>query len=215
VGQLLARPAHFVPVKRFAIDRDEVTVAEYNVFLDVTVAEYNVFLDSVSIAGLASNRDASRRNFPVTGVPWLEATAYCRWRESNGGRLPTEEEWEAAARGKDRRNYPWGDSWLTGAANTAGAKQHARTAVGSLPAGATPSGINDLIGNVWEWTSTFLRPYEGSPVTVDSIGVFVVIRGGAFNTPNSKATAWYRGYNRAKAVPSDLANTGFRCAFSL
>jgi iron(II)-dependent oxidoreductase len=85
---------------------------------------------------------------------------------------------------------------------------------GTFPSGATPDGIQDLIGNVWEWTSSPYRAYPGATAFADSMQQFRVIRGGAFNTPDSIATASVRGYNRPAAPRDQLALTGFRCAMA-
>jgi formylglycine-generating enzyme required for sulfatase activity len=151
-------------------------------------------------------------DLPVTRVGWNEATSYCAWRHQDGGRLPTEIEWEAAARGASGAQYPWGNSLVAGAANTAGAGRSSVEPVGSFPAGNTPTGISDLIGNVWEWTASPMRAYPGGAPVADSLGGYRVIRGGAFNTPDAIATAWLRGYNRPSTAPEALEFTGFRCA---
>jgi iron(II)-dependent oxidoreductase len=83
--------------------------------------------------------------------------------------------------------------------------------VGSFPRGATASGIQDMSGNVWEWTSTPMSAYPGAPPMSDSLAQYRVIRGGAFDTSDSLATGWMRGYQRVNARSAELPNTGFRC----
>jgi toxoflavin biosynthesis protein ToxD len=98
-------------------------------------------------------------------VSWAQADAFCRWLTDNGGspvRLPTEEEWERAARGHDAREYPWGDEFATDRANVQETGIGATTPVGSFPKGASPFGLLDMGGNVEEWTSTRYAPYPGA-----------------------------------------------------
>jgi len=87
--------------------------------------------------------------------------------------------------------------------------------VGTFALGASPEGIEDLIGNVWEWTSSAYHAYPGGRAFADSMQQFRVIRGGAFSTPDSIATSSVRGYNRPVAPRDQLALTGFRCAMSV
>lgn len=196
----VAAPRHTVALNAFRIDKHEVTVGEYNAFV---TAQRRVapWLGAMPTP-----------NLPVTRVGWNEATSYCLWRHPDGGRLPSEEEWEAAARDTSGRIYPWGNDARPGAANTASAGMTSAAPVGTFVAGATPSGVHDLIGNVWEWTSSPMRGYPGGAALADSLAGFRVIRGGAFNTPDAIATAWVRGYSRPMTSPSDLEFTGFRCA---
>jgi len=107
----------------------------------------------------------SGANQPVVGVSWYEAVAYCRWLTAtlNDGheyRLPTEAEWEVAARGREARRYAWGDEWVKGRANTEELSLKRTSPVGIFPDGATPEGLLDLTGNVWEWCSDWFDEQE-------------------------------------------------------
>ena len=197
-GPLNARPQHLETVKDFGLDIREVTVGEYAAF----VRTGRVSAPWVSLPDTL---------LPVTGVTYANAMNYCAWRHPPNGRLPTEIEWEAAARGLAGREFPWGNSWDPSAANTQSAARHEPAPVGSYPRGVTPEGVHDLVGNVWEWTSTPMSGYPGHPAP-DSMKRYFVIRGGAFDTADSLATATYRGYLRPETAPADLSRTGFRCA---
>lgn len=200
-GHAYSRPAHSVTIVSFAMDVDEVTVAQYRTFMAATRAP-------VPWTGEPDS------TLPVTGVSWAEATAYCGWRHA-GGRLPTEEEWEAAARGPRAFRYPWGDVWRPGAANTLSLGRGGPAPVGSYEAGIGALGLRDLIGNVWEWTSSLMVAYPGgaAPPRGDQ---YYVIRGGAFNTPDSIADATRRGYQPTTTRDrTDLSSTGFRCVAPL
>jgi formylglycine-generating enzyme required for sulfatase activity len=135
-------------------------------------------------------------NQPVVGVSWYEATAYCAWLSSRLGyvvRLPSEAEWEKAARGSDGRIYPWDDEWDAAKANTDEGGVGATTAVGCYPDGASPSGALDMAGNVWEWTATpWHATLEKSTVVELSTGESFVIRGGAWDGDHQNARCAYR-----------------------
>ena len=198
-GPAWGRPAHRVTLGAFYMDRTEVTVAAFRRLASQTTVGAGW---SAPVAGADSL-------LPVTGVRWPMAAAFCGLAHPPRGRLPTEEEWEAAARGPGGFRYPWGDAWQSGLANTASARQKGPLAVGSNRRGNTPLGLSDLIGNVWEWTASSAVAYPGGTTPPRSSRDEYVIRGGAYNTPDSIADATYRGY--LPAMSADLSLTGFRC----
>ena len=150
---------------------------------------------------------------PVNEVTWYGARAFCAWRES---RLPTEAEWEVAARGREGRVYPWGNESPTPARAIFGRRSNETEVVGSRPAGATPEGVHDLAGNVAEWTSTLYRPYpyrrDDGREEPDTPGERVT-RGGDHvfdSTPATLRAAFRAGFSRK--VTSGHRHIGFRCA---
>jgi len=190
----LCQPQRVVQVDSFYLDRTEVTAGDYARFV-------------ASGGAPAPWTTLPPPGLPVTGVTWEEASAYCRWRDS-AARLPTEAEWEAAARGTDGRPYPWGARWDPARANAANPRG-GLLPVGSFAQGAAPSGALDLSGNAWEWTAT------PGPVGPGGQPQYV-IRGGAFDSPAEVATTFHRGAQPGR-VPDDrrlshLGKTGFRCA---
>jgi formylglycine-generating enzyme required for sulfatase activity len=170
--------------------------------------------------------DLSLPNHPVIGVAWYEAMAFCHWLtlqpQAQGVgpyeyRLPTEIQWERAARGIERRRWPWGDDWIKGAANTQEAGLGAPAAVGLFPA-ASPEGLRDMAGNVYEWTATrwgpdYEKPKYGWPLDPaddrdDPAGADLrIVRGGSwYNTPR-----FCRGSFRLRYNPSNWHSAqGFR-----
>ena len=200
------RPAHSVWVGAYLIDTDEVTRGDW----------------ARCVAGGACPALAGPgvdARVPVTGVSWTEAEGYCRFTNK---RLPTEAEWERAARGDDRRLYPWGNEPTCDRANFGNYQGEGRcpgnpgapVTVGSYPTGASPYGVRDLSGNVWEWVADWYDPtyYRHSPARAPrgpNGGALRVVRGGAccsmFGLP--------RVTNRV-AFPPDYRDEdlGFRCA---
>jgi formylglycine-generating enzyme required for sulfatase activity len=153
---------------------------------------------------------------PVVGICWFEANAYCAWLSAVGAlraRLPTEVEWEAAARGSDGRAFAFGDVFDPARCNTFESHVRATTPVGVYPGGETPGGIADLTGTVWEWTAsthgTGSAPTEGDAEALDEAGALRVMRGGSWDDPRDLALAWHR-----MGQPSSyrLADFGFRIA---
>jgi formylglycine-generating enzyme required for sulfatase activity len=197
-GDQYARPGHTVSLPSFYVDRTEVTNAQYKAFVDASGHKAPPgWKDGTFSAGHDS--------WPVTEVTWQDASDYASWA---GKRLPTEAEWEAAARGPEGRIYPWGDSWRPGMANI---KTKGLTEVGHFKDGASPAGALDMIGNVWEWTADEFKLYPGSKASLPDVmkpGVtYRVIRGGAYDC-NEKNDASYRGF----VEPNEhLDKTGFRC----
>jgi serine/threonine-protein kinase len=134
-------------------------------------------------------------NRPVASVSWYEAAAYCAW---DGVRLPFEAEWERAARGIEGREYPWGKEEPDEQRANFDRKVGNPTPVGLYPAGATPEGVADMAGNVWEWLEDW---YERDRVRV--------LRGGSFFLDSRNLRASFRYMD----VPGDRSNSvGFRCA---
>jgi len=169
----------------FQIDRYEVTNAQYQQFVEETghSAPWGTF--PVAQADLA-----------VTDVSWEDANAYCRWA---GKRLPTEAEWEKAARGTEGQRFPWGDAWRDGVANTSEAGVGGVQPVGSYPEGASPYGVQDMAGNVWEWVDDWFSASKDTRV----------IRGGAWNA----ISQWAQAAARNSTPPTFTQdNLGFRCA---
>ena len=148
---------------------------------------------------------------PVANVSYEDARQFAAWRSKRDGvtyRLPTEEEWEFAARGGDStRTYPWGAEWVQGYANLGGA---GTAPVGSFPLGHTPQGLEDMIGNVWEWTASEASMYKGNDRTAlapEDRGKMVA-RGGSLQEPARRRRARHR--HRAPLAPAQLPRPGAR-----
>lgn len=196
-GNEFESPVHTVTVKPFYIDKTEVTNEQYAAF----VTQMRRQPPSNWVNGIFPPGEA---NLPVVNVSWEDARAYAEWA---GKRLPTEAEWEFAARGTDGRLYPYGSAWKPRYSNAAEDNKLKPAAVGSYPDGASPFGILDMAGNVAEWTATDYAPYPGS--RAKSQEGQKVVRGGAFNVPARQQTATDRFYY----PPSRTENfIGFRCA---
>lgn len=172
--------------------------------------------DAEALIGVRDGRFAPNRGYeshPVTETTWAGALSYCRWR---GARLPTEVEWEAAARGREGRTFPWGSAMPTTDLAVINRPSGDILAVGSTPKGATPEGLLDMAGSLLEWTSTLARPYpyraDDGREDPNAPGERIV-RGG--NYVFDDAPARLTGWNRTVAWRNPATGhrqIGFRCA---
>jgi formylglycine-generating enzyme required for sulfatase activity len=198
-GDEFESPAHEVTIKPFYIDRTELSNEEYQQFILATDRR-------APTHWVRGQIPEGQAKFPVVNVSWADADAYARWANK---RLPTEAEWEFAARGTDGRVYPWGNDWKRDYANAGQGKNGAPVATGQFGFGVSPFGALDMCGNVWEWTASDFEDYPGKKgASVLAEAKLKVIRGGAFNVEPKRATTTYRG-----AIPPDRVpdKTGFRC----
>lgn len=191
---------HKVYLESYFIDNYEVTNARYRQFiLETGHSKPRYFNDP------RYNED----NQPVVGVTWEDAQAFCTWAKK---RVPTEAEWEKAARGKKSLLFPWGDIFNSNYSNTKASKNNRPLSVGKYYKGRSPYGVHDMSGNVWEWCQDWYEKnyYPRSPVrspTGPKSGKKRVVRGGGWNSPYVDMTH-RRGIDPTKAHPS----VGFRCA---
>ena len=175
-------PAHPVTVQPFSMDRTEVSNSEYADFVAATKRS--------APSHWAGNRPPfGQEMWPVVNISFDDANAFAAWRSKRDGvsyRLPTEDEWEFAARNGERADlYPWGQEWREGAAVL---KEATPASVGSHPDGKNIWGVHDLIGNVWEWTSSKVSVYPGNPVVVPgSTQDWITIRGGCYVSDPAKS----------------------------
>jgi len=215
------RPAHEVTVPAFSIDRLPVTNAQFAEYLNASAATASArvydFEDAdarIHRRGNAWVSDPGYEKHPVMEVPWAGAVAYCK---SRGKRLPTEAEWEKAARGTDARRYPWGSDIPDRRRAQFAAGWNESAPVDAFPGGASPYGVLDMAGNGWEWVSSAYRPY---PYRADDgredprPGPVRGTRGGGHDSPAEEITTTQRGRNLSRNPASGHHNIGFRCARS-
>ncbi len=204
-GDINESPLHRVFLDSFAIDRWEVSQKEYRAFVTETGRKMPEMMSAPRFGGDA---------LPAVGVTWEEAEAYCRWA---GKRLPTEAEWEKAARGEDGRTFPWGEDPPTMQHLNFADMLKAPVEIGSYPGGASPYGVEDMAGNAAEWVSAW---YDPQVYTSDSVvnnprgpatGQLKVVRGGSWQSREYSLRAPARV---AKRPGERSATVGFRCAMT-
>jgi formylglycine-generating enzyme required for sulfatase activity len=213
MGDSDENPVHKVTLSPYCIDKTEVTVAAYRACIQSGECQ-----PATSNSSLCNWGEAWKDRHPINCVDWNEARAYCEW---TGGRLPTEVEWEFAARGLDGRKYPWGNEapasqlcW-GGEGNDLGRGNRQGTCpVGRYPSGASPFGVLDMAGNVREWTEDSYAPYsaeaERAPLRSRPNVSLFVNRGGSWG---NRSPSWVRAANRDRVETGVRINDlGFRCA---
>jgi len=193
-------PVRKVYLDDFFIDKYEMTVSRYRNYLKQTGRPAPKYFDDAKF-----NQDDQ----PVVGVAWQEAKNYCAWA---GKRLPSEAEWEKAARGADAKIYPWGHQPDDKKANVRGMNDRYRytAPIGKYPQGQSPYGVMDMAGNVWEWTDSWYQPYPHNDTKSGLFGEkFKVAKGGSWFSNMDLARTALRG----KMLPDQRQNyIGFRCA---
>ncbi|WHZ24993.1 MAG: Sulfatase modifying factor 1 precursor (C-alpha-formyglycine- generating enzyme 1) [Nitrospira sp.] len=202
------KPEHQVYLKAYFIDKNEVTQYAYDRFAKMTKRgkrRIEVFEDDPA--------KLLKPEYPMIAATWEDAEAYCKWA---GKRLPTEAEWEKAARGEGKRRYPWGDEFVVSYANIDGNEDAFRYLAppGSFESGRSPYGVYDMTGNVGEWVSDFYDEnyYRKSPYRDPKgpeQGDQHVIRGGSWRETKRNVRASKRF--QAKPWRHDVT-VGFRCA---
>jgi sulfatase modifying factor 1 len=204
-----------LPVRRmnlpaFFIDKYEVTNKRYKRFIDATGYKVPWSQDPAvaAYAWIWQERmyPQGKSDDPVVLVSWNDAKAFCTWA---GKSIPTEAQWEKAARGANGKPYPWGNTWEAAKANTAESGLKQTAPVGAFKEDVSEYGVNDLAGNVSEWVEEWFAPYEGNPMTnYEERNKYKVLRGGSWDYSRSIAN----GYHRQYALPqSQMAAIGFRC----
>jgi formylglycine-generating enzyme required for sulfatase activity len=214
-GDVDEKPMSEIYLNEYWIDIYEVTVDQYRACVDVGKCSKP---DSGCNDGDYGNWDTSGRGkHPVNCVSWTQADQYCRW---SGKRLPTEAEWEKAARGTDGRTYPWGEQEPTCEYtimndNALGCGKRLTWPVGSKPKGISPYGVHDMSGNVWEWVADWYDKDEYKNKIFENPmgpmhGLTKVRRGGGFSVGD---VSWLRSSVRSGDKPSVVEDfLGFRCA---
>ena len=201
-GEPVEAPLHEVTLDAFWIDRTEVTNEQYMRCVNEGNCDPSFFMDNATFNG---------DDYPVVGVSWYDAEAYCEWVDT---RLPTEAEWEYAARGPEGQKYPWGAEAPVCELAQFGGCDGDTIPAGSLPGGASWAGSLDMAGNAWEWVSDWYSAgyYSDSesqnPQGPDS-GISKVVRGGSWGN----GALYLRGAPRDSFIPKNkYAYVGFRCA---
>jgi len=203
-GESDEQPVHTVYLSPYYIDKYEVTNSQFAGFLSAGNGSHYYSSMMITQSGSTYTSQSGYGNHPVVYVNWNGAKAYCEWA---GKRLPTEAEWEKAARGTDGRTYPWGEADPSASpyranyylgTNGAGDGYQETAPVGSFPAGVSPYGAYDMAGNVWEWVADWYNStyYSSSPSSNPqgpSSGTYRVMRGGSWDGTTDYLRAADRG----------------------
>jgi formylglycine-generating enzyme required for sulfatase activity len=212
------KPQHKIYLDAYWIDKTEVTNKMYSKCVGDGTCVHLPWGNGASSTRSFYYVDPKYANYPVINVDWFQANQYCRWKR---GRLPSEAEWEKAARGTDGRIYPWGNENPTcllanyGGKNKPGECADDTMLVGSHPEGASPYGLMDMAGNLWEWVNDWYdeKYYQDSPQrnpVGPNNGQNKVIKGGFWDSDfkfiRSAARNWGNSDGR-------LGNYGFRCVY--
>ena len=225
IGHDDEKPVHTAYLDAFYIDRHEVTNAQYGACVDAGVCDPPG--SAVSYSGNLYYYTSLYDNYPVVHVSWYDAQTYCTWA---GKKLPTEAQWEKAARGTDGRIYPWGNEWDGDRLNYCDAncpfnykdtnsddEFEDKAPVGSYsPEGDSPYGVSDMAGNVWEWVADWYdADYYGAGEARNpqgpASGEYKVLHGSSWDTTRDNVRCAYR-YRYNPDYEAD--NVGFRCAKS-
>jgi formylglycine-generating enzyme required for sulfatase activity len=211
------RPVHSVSVTTFQMTKSEITVAQYKACVNASGC-----LPPVSDEGVCYYSQEGKDNFPVVCLDWNKSKTFCEWA---GGHLPSEAQWEFAAKGGTDILYPWGNTQATctvavmNEIGSNGCGTNGPWAVCSKTAGNSPDGLCDMSGNVWEWVQDYYHnDYNGAPVdgsawnTIDGqVGDYRVIRGGSYNFGWNPARAGSRMQADPYYSDTDMGSYGFRC----
>ncbi|MBU1106967.1 MAG: formylglycine-generating enzyme family protein [Candidatus Riflebacteria bacterium] len=218
-GNYDERPVRKIQLQTFWIDRQEVTCAQYQRFLEDVRKHghlwchpseparkdhtpFHTYAWALKFSWIGGQPPRSMGDFPVVLVDWYDAYAYAKW---SGKRLPSEDEWEAAASGGDGREYPWGNTFYHDRCNVGDQP----IAVGTFPDGASPWGVMDMAGNASEWTATTYepRPSDSKPFT-GRFGL-PIIKGGSWDDNSKTCRSSARDVRRSPLYRS--TTVGFRC----
>ncbi len=194
----LHEPEHKAETGAYEIGAYETTNAEF--------ARFQIESDYVAEGDWRSYYSIERIEHPVANVTWDDAKAYCEWA---GGRLPTEAEWEKAARGPEGFAYPWGNEWANTKSNCNEMGFRNTVEIGDIETDVSPYGAYDMMGNVQEWTAEKVAPYPNSPARRDQNfrRGFITARGGSYAIKGGSIGLW----TRSIYLPKSQTGIGFRC----